>query len=370
MARIFAHRIKSPLFLTFIILLLFAANPVMAQTKYKVVVPEGWEAIPAEAATGDRVIVRYVGTKKVLDVQVHKIISLDKTNMSVTIGNTDQLTATTCPENQTVTWSSSNESVATVDEDGVVTGVAIGTATITATYDGSSESCEVTVKNSYLLPGEFSVSSTKKVRFAKGNLQYHCQNGTWQFAAHQYDYIGNDNLNISETYNGWIDLFGWGTWTQNGTDPWKSGTDSQQFKTGVSNCSGDFDNVCKDGIGSEWKTLSINEWFYLISVDASDGDESFIDGRNDTRADKYGLGSITVGGNTINGLVLLPDNWTYPTNLSSSSSQSFKSFIVAQSVYTDNTYTADDWEEMEKAGAVFFPVAGFRDELGSGGSGV
>lgn len=58
---------------------------------------------------------------------------------------------------------------------------------------------------------QFSVSATKKIDFAPANLQYHCTKHIWKFAEHQYDVIGSANENISDTYNGWIDLFGYGT---------------------------------------------------------------------------------------------------------------------------------------------------------------
>lgn len=76
-------------------------------------------------------------------------VTLDKTSASVKQGKTITLTATVAPENATnknVTWSSDNESVATVS-NGVVTGVAPGNATITVTTvdGGYKESCAVTV---------------------------------------------------------------------------------------------------------------------------------------------------------------------------------------------------------------------------------
>ena len=78
-------------------------------------------------------------------------ITLDKTEVELEATQTTTLVATVLPElatNKSVTWSSSNESVATVDENGVVTAIAVGEATITATTtDGSnlSASCKVTV---------------------------------------------------------------------------------------------------------------------------------------------------------------------------------------------------------------------------------
>ena len=77
-------------------------------------------------------------------------VSLDKTELSLTVGGTETLTATVAPDNatdKTVTWTSSNPSVATV-ENGVVTAVAPGTAVITATtQDGNhTATCAVTVR--------------------------------------------------------------------------------------------------------------------------------------------------------------------------------------------------------------------------------
>lgn len=68
-------------------------------------------------------------------------ITLDKTEGILNVGNTVTITATVAPEeatNPAVTWSSSDESVATVDETGKVTAVAAGNATITATSEDDS----------------------------------------------------------------------------------------------------------------------------------------------------------------------------------------------------------------------------------------
>lgn len=77
-------------------------------------------------------------------------VSLDKTEMTVYIGNSEKLTATVEPgtaTNKKVTWSSSDNNIATVDTEGNVTGVAGGTAIITVTTaDGSkTATCTVTV---------------------------------------------------------------------------------------------------------------------------------------------------------------------------------------------------------------------------------
>ena len=59
--------------------------------------------------------------------------------------HTVQLYAITGPGSGTVEWASSNSGKATVDDNGVVTGVASGSATITATCDGKTATCAVTV---------------------------------------------------------------------------------------------------------------------------------------------------------------------------------------------------------------------------------
>lgn len=74
-------------------------------------------------------------------------ISLNKNETTIARGATEQLTATVVPEGtgSTVAWSSDNEEVATVDQNGLVTAVGKGTANITATAGGQSASCKVTV---------------------------------------------------------------------------------------------------------------------------------------------------------------------------------------------------------------------------------
>lgn len=75
-------------------------------------------------------------------------VTLDKTTAAVFAGDELTLTATVNPTNatdKTITWTSSNTSVATV-ENGVVTTKAAGVATITATAGGKSASCMVTVQ--------------------------------------------------------------------------------------------------------------------------------------------------------------------------------------------------------------------------------
>jgi hypothetical protein len=81
--------------------------------------------------------------------------------------------------------------------------------------------------------GGFSISSTLKADIAKSNLQFHCLNKEWRFAPNAYDIIGSDNANIAENYNGYIDLFGFGTsgWNSGAVayQPWSSDWDDTHY---------------------------------------------------------------------------------------------------------------------------------------------
>ena len=75
-------------------------------------------------------------------------VTLSKTEMELLIGAKEQLTATVSPDNatdKTVVWTSSDNNIATVDENGNVTAVAIGSATITASCGNVKAECKVTV---------------------------------------------------------------------------------------------------------------------------------------------------------------------------------------------------------------------------------
>ena len=77
-------------------------------------------------------------------------VSLDKSVMNIVVGDTQQLTATVLPSDadQNVTWSSSDVTVATVDQNGKVTGISAGIAVITAiTIDGQTAKCFVAVND-------------------------------------------------------------------------------------------------------------------------------------------------------------------------------------------------------------------------------
>lgn len=190
--------------------------------------------------------------------------------------------------------------------------------------------------------GLFSISSSKQVYFSKGNLQYQASTGTWRFAERQYDYIGDDNINISSTYSGWIDLFGWGTSGYNGRNPYNSwSTETESY----GNPNGDLDNTSYDwghynailnggNVEGKWRTLNRSEVYYLFNTRGS-------------AAQLYSKASVA----GIHGLIVLPDNWQLPSGLT---------FSPKQDGWWTNTYTEAEWQRMEDAGAVFLPAAGGR----------
>ena len=78
-------------------------------------------------------------------------LSLNKTELSIEKGKTESLTATVIPEdatNKNLVWSSSDTQVASVDNDGTVTALKAGTATVTVSLEGNPDihaTCMVTV---------------------------------------------------------------------------------------------------------------------------------------------------------------------------------------------------------------------------------
>ena len=162
----------------------------------------------------------------------------------------------------------------------------------------------------------FSVSETKKVYFSRANLQYHPQNNQWQFADEQYDYIGEDNKYIAADYNGWIDLFGWGTAT-NPTLHTMELADYTAFVDWGTN------TIVNDSIAT-WYTLTADEWDYLC--------------RKRENA-KWLCKFIYVEG--ILGVLLAPDG---PDKLAGEYSKMNRMY----------------WHTLEQKGAVFLPAAGRR----------
>lgn len=77
--------------------------------------------------------------------EVVPTVELDNANLTLVIGGTKALVATSENGEGSVTWSSSDEAVVTISAEGVITAVGVGEATITATYAGLTATCKVTV---------------------------------------------------------------------------------------------------------------------------------------------------------------------------------------------------------------------------------
>lgn len=117
--------------------------------------------------------------KKVVEKKTHikayyevEGITLDKTEGILTAGNTVALNATVLPEEiadeTTVTWTSSDEKVATVDENGKVTAIAAGEATITANAGEKSATYKLTVQAKKVVQNTTSNKSSNKGNTSSG----------------------------------------------------------------------------------------------------------------------------------------------------------------------------------------------------------
>lgn len=201
-----------------------------------------------------------------------------------------------------------------------------------------------------ILPGVFSISSSQQVCFSQANLQYQASTNTWRFAEHQWDLIGDANKNISSNYNGWIDLFGWGTSGYNhgarcympystswGMDDYyayglydynlfdQTGTADWGYNA-ISN---------SNNIENQWRVLTRKEWRYIFHE----------------RATPSGIFFAMAKVNGINGVILLPDNWNseiYVLDSTNTSLASFKSNVISEL----------GWDILENAGAVLLPATG------------
>ena len=198
--------------------------------------------------------------------------------------------------------------------------------------------------------GTFSVSATKQVTFSPGNLQYTQSTNTWSFASTQWEVIGTDNVtggsvSSDPTYGDSkegtaladkVDLFGWSTSSTNfGVSTFEDYDDY----------SGSFVDWGTNRIGNDapntWRTLTYEEWDYLRN------------GRSNASSLR-GVAQV----NGVNGLILLPDNWTCPSGVTFKSGFYNSYGVDYYAAY--QTFTAEQWSKLESAGAVFLPAAGYR----------
>ena len=195
-----------------------------------------------------------------------------------------------------------------------------------------------------------------QVYFSKGNLQatYGGSAWSWAFATNQWDFIGNAAANTSINGDGTIsgtgtvDLFGWvgensaftGTAIYGITN---STTGNQYGNTKSEALKSDWGTLAISNGGNTanfgWRTLTIDEWDYMLNT------------RTTTSGVRYAKATV----NGIEGLILLPDNW-------STDYYSLTSTNTAGAAFTSNEISSTDWtNSLEAHGAVFLPAGGYRN---------
>ena len=200
--------------------------------------------------------------------------------------------------------------------------------------------------------GVFSVAEGKKVTFSKGNLQYTQSTNTWSFASAQWEMIGTDNVTggsvssyltygdkkFGDALADKVDLFGWST------SATKFGVSTS---TDYNDYYGSFVDWGINKIGSDapntWRTLTYDEWDYVVF-------------NRPNASSLKGVAQV----NGVNGLILLPDNWTCPAGVTFKSGFHSNDGVDSYAAY--QTFTVEQWSKLEAAGAVFLPASGDRSD--------
>lgn len=161
------------------------------------------EAVITVKAGGKEATCKVTVTAKPVETQV----TLDRTTASLKTGDVLTLKATVTPAGKNLSWSSSVQSVATV-ENGIVMAKAAGETVITATADGKSATCKVTVTASY----DPKQDTTTVLKTKDGKTVYYYSNGQY-IEAKAADYYKYSTFYKQETtsqykYTGWQNLDG------------------------------------------------------------------------------------------------------------------------------------------------------------------
>ena len=229
------------------------------------------------------------------------------------------------------------------------------------------------IVNGALKVASYKVSVTKSVYFSQGNLQFNAgkglhktadstAQGTWRFAENQWNVVGDGNQSIAEDYDGWIDLFGWGTsgWYSKAPcyQPWsKSNTSSDYYPGGSSSNSltgtyanadwGVYNAISNGGDEpNKWRTLTTLEWQYLF------------------QNNKWTLGYIkTTEKDSSLCFMLIPETFTAPegTTVTVLSTTTTSTTKIGLTVPSTNKYTTEQFASLEKSGVVALPCGGSRD---------
>lgn len=230
----------------------------------------------------------------------------------------------------------------------------ITTSSTQGIEEGKKYSFDLTLDTYYapdVLSGLFSVAEGKQVYIASGNLQAYLTPGgvaqDWRIAPHQYDFVGASSYDLG-AYEGWFDLFCFSS-EHNNFGISTSIDDNEHLGEAVG-----WTDAYPVAQGRGWRTITDEEGLYLFGV-------------RPNASSLFSFATVVVGsGNTeVKGLIFLPDSWTLPENCS------FTGMMVSPIYdYSKNIYYAENapageglgnkWEDMQAAGAVFWPAAGMR----------
>ena len=263
---------------------------------------------------------------------------------------------------------------------------------------------------------EFSVSETKTVVFAKGNLMYQPSTKTWRIAPRQFDFVGGNNTkdiplgrqgtiwengvqcdgtsrNHVRNYTGWLDVFNWGTSGWYGDDPGEDDTKTYTWRLAnnpnrkvtcnpydvghkdslclilggdeYQGFTGDYafadwgirNNAILGGTGdSLFRTPTKDEFDYLLTERTNAKELSI---RGHIRLTGVGSAPDTI----INGLILLPDEWD-PFVLPE---KDIVSDADGNEYYETNEFTIGEWNVLEANGAIFLPATGNTSKFNRSG---
>ena len=239
-------------------------------------------------------------------------ITLNKAETSISVGNSETLTATVAPENATLkalTWASSDEDVATVAPDGTVTAVKAGAATITATAaDGSGKSavCKVTVTGDTTPPahehryGDWSKDGTNHWHECTDAACPNQSESIKDKAAHIYDDDADttcDTCGYVRTVTPPAHEHRYGDWSKDGTNHWHECTDaacpnqSESIKDKAAHIyDDDADTTCNicgyvrtvtppahEHRYGDWRKDGTNHWHECTDADCPEQSESIKD---------------------------------------------------------------------------------------------